>query len=77
MRNILVPKLFDFAKKIVVHLLHLRPAPSSVQLYCLLTERQQDLMTSLFSLMTLNYLKTSYMILTKLGAFYLVTSGMF
>ena len=30
-------------------------------------------MTSLFSLVTLNYFKTSYMILTKLGAFYLVS----
>ena len=74
MRNILVPKLFGFAK--IFHFSSFA-SPSSVELYCLLTERHQDFLTSLYSLMTLYYLKISYMILTKLGALYFNTLACF
>ena len=36
-------------------------------------KKNQDLMTSLVSLKTLNYFKTSFMILNNLGSFYLVS----
>ena len=70
MRNILVPALFGFAKKI-----RFSSFASPLQCNCIayFSECHQDLITSLFSLMTLNYFKTSYMILTKLGAFNLVS----
>ena len=66
----LVPKLFGFAKK---RCFPSFAPPSSVQLNCLfyvMSSRSYDVT---FSLMTLKYFKTSYMILTKLGAFYLVS----
>ena len=71
MRNILVPKLFGFAKIFVFHLFDLL-----LQYNCIVyfTERHQDLMTSLVSLKTLNYFKTLFMILNKLGSFNLVVS---
>ena len=69
MRNILVPKLFGFAK---IFGFSLFPPPASVHYLSYVTKRHQDLMTSLASLKTLNHFKT-FMILNKLGSFYLVS----
>ena len=65
--NIFFLELLNF---FVFHLLHL---PLQCKCIAYFTERHPYLMTSLFSLMTLNYFKTSYVILTKLGEFYLVS----
>ena len=72
MRNILVPKLYGFAKNF--RFSYFEPV-TSVHLYCLfnVTSSTENLMASLVSLMTLNHFETSYMILTKLGTFYLVS----
>ena len=73
MGNILVPKVFGFAKNFRFSFFE---PPSSVQFYCLFyvtSSRIQDLMMTLIGLMTLDYFITAYMILTDLRAFYLVS----
>ena len=69
MRIILVPNLFGFAKNF-----RFPPfaPPTSVHLYCLfnVTSRSYDVTCQSYAL---NHFKTSYIFLTKLGTFYLVS----
>ena len=65
--NNLVPESFGLTKKIRFSFFHLPLKYNCIAYF------HQNLMTSLFGLMALNYFKKSYMILTKLGAFYLVS----
>ena len=74
MTNILVPKVFGFAK--IFRFTFFSAAFFSAILLPILRNVIKILMTSHTSLKTLIFFKTSFMILNKLGSFYLVSMSL-